>query len=212
VPALVNFLGQHAREDLRLLCLTVLGRIGSSAVVPPIIDRYLHDVSENVRQQALAVLPQEHFDDALPILVGALKSELNLVVRRAAVALGHIGDPVTIPALIDALVTSHRYKVQVPAASGITIGYTPNGQAGVVDPRALSSSLPPEVAGLARTGQLPYGATVTPAFANTRVPKVVTVRAEIQNQEVLAALEQMTGQNLGYNEREWQLWHALNKS
>lgn len=210
IPALRQFLATHESADYRSLFVAVLGQIESPAAVAPLMDRYLNDISDIIRRQTLELLTTERYAPAIPILVAALKSDANEVVRRAAVALQKIADRATVPALIEALITAHRYKVQVPSSSGISIGYTPNGQAGMVDPRAISSSLPPDVAMMARAGQLPYGAIVLPPVGQVNIPKFVNVRAEIQNHEVLAALESITGKNLGFNERDWQLWWSLN--
>jgi hypothetical protein len=41
--------------------------------------------------------------------------------------------------------------------------------------------------------------------------KTVTVTSEMKNVPVLAALEKLTGKNLGFNERDWHLWWAIQK-
>jgi hypothetical protein len=45
-----------------------------------------------------------------------------------------------------------------------------------------------------------------------RPPKHVIVNRDEQNREVLATLQKITGQNFGYNERTWALWHAAQKN
>ena len=62
--------------------------------------------------------------------VQALRSKDNVIVNRAAEALGTIGDPEAISPLIDALVTTHKYLIQ-PAGGGgpgeITAGFGTGG-------------------------------------------------------------------------------------
>ena len=90
---------------------------------------------------------------------------------------------------------------QTPTAS---IGIGPNGQVGF--PASGSNWLPPQLQGLAATGQLPYGAIVIPPANQPRTTRTVTIKAEVKNAEVLAALKKITGQDFGYNKRAWEAW------
>lgn len=210
IPALTSFLGEHEQENVRQLYANVLGHIGGPEAALGLVERYLFDGSETVRQQSLLLIPPDQHAAVLPKLVKALKDDSNHVVRRAGAALGMFGNPAAVPALIEALVTSHKYQVPVRSRGSIGFGYTPNGQVGMVPPGA-SSVLPPEIAMLAAAGQLPYGYEVVP-FPGTSVTRYVTVRAEVQNEEVLSALKSITGKDFGYNEHDWHLWWAINKS
>jgi len=116
------------------------------------------------------------------------------VVQRAAVAIRDIGDMTAVPYLIGALVTRHRWKVEVPQSPSVAV-IGGNG-----------SWLPPEVEGLARTGQLPYGAIVIPPATQPRTTRTVTIKGDVKNAEVLAALKKITGQDFGYNKRAWEAW------
>ena len=54
------------------------------------------------------------------------------MVNQAAWALGRLGDPSAIPALIDAVVTKHRFKVQTGSGpGGISGGFSPQGGGGM---------------------------------------------------------------------------------
>ncbi len=209
VPALTQVMADHASDDVRMLYTLILGNLEGMKAVPAIVNRYLYDSNPAIRQKAFEVLEPEQFEVALPILVAALKNPVNAVVGNAALALGKIGDPVVIPALIDALVTTHKYQVQVPTGNAVSFGTASNGRTGTVNP--YSNTVPPEIEAMARTGQLPYGAIVVPHSATPQLTKTTTVKVDLKNPNVLTALEALTRQNLGYNERDWQLWWSLQK-
>lgn len=207
VPALKQFMTKHGDPDVRLLSVSILAKMDGNAAVEALLERYLFDGHEAVRQHAIESLPAHQWEVAVPMLISALKNDGNNIINRAAVALGEMGDPMAVPHLIDALVTSHKYKVEVPTGNAMSFARGPGGRVS----GGSSSSIPPEVEAMARTGQLPYGAVVMPHFANQQLTKTVTVRVEQKNPEVLAALEALTGQNYGFNERDWQIWYSLQK-
>jgi hypothetical protein len=138
-----------------------------------------------------------------------LKNNSNQVVQRAAAAIGEFGNINTVPYLIEALVTSHRWKIQVRANTSVSVGTTPDGQVGV--PNSLNGVIPPEVEMLARTGQLPYGAIVLPPNAVRRT-RTVTIKGDVKNEAVLAALQKLTGEDFGFSEHDWRLWWTTRTS
>lgn len=213
IPAMNTAMSEGDRE-VRALYVRVLSGMQGPKPVKPLLDRYLLDADEQIRNEALAGLKPGQQPFAVAYLVSALGHESNEVIRRSATALGRMGDEAAVPALIKALVTTHRYKIQVASNNAMSFATTPSGQTGMVDPRLFSgSALPPELDLLARAGQLPHGAVVLPG-PGTPPAKVrtVTIKAEIKNEDVLAALVALTGKNFGYNERDWQLWWSIEKS
>jgi hypothetical protein len=128
-------------------------------------------------------------------------------VQRAATAIGEIGDPAAVPYLIEALVTSHKWKIRVPAGNTTTFNVLPSGRPTMA---GASSYLPPEVEALARTGQLPYGAIVYPPRFQEQPTRTTTIRGDVKNEPVLKALKRLTGQDFGYNKRSWQVWWQTN--
>ena len=79
--------------------------------------------------------------------------------------------------------------------------------------------LPPGYNGLAgtqidmlyRAGQLPYGYIVE--NSGPPVPaKVVNVKADVRNVQVLNALKKITGEDFGYDQRDWQRWWAVKQA
>lgn len=204
VPAIVNFLGENGDVEVRLLCVRLLGQFSGPKPVAPLVRKSLFDRELSIRAAARKALRPEQYELALELYVPELKNESNMVVQRAAVAIRDLGDKTAVPYLIAALVTRHRWKVEVPSASTASVMMTPNGQVGMAGQQPW---LPAEVEALARTGQLPYGAIVVPSGLEQRLPnRVVTIKGDVKNAEVLAALKQITGQDFGYNKRAWETW------
>lgn len=203
VPAMVNFMGDEEDDDVRLLCAELLGQLNGDKPVEPLIDMALHDDDEDVRSTARRGIKTEQFELALHYYVPELKNDSNTIVQRAAAAIADIGDPKVVPYLIEALVTTHKWKIQVPANNTTSFGVSPNGSIGM----SGSGYLPAEVELLARSGQLPYGAIVTPPPFQGRQTRTVTIKGDVKNSAVLAALKKITGQDFGYDERRWQVWY-----
>jgi hypothetical protein len=207
IPALVTHMSDHDNVGVRRLFVAVLGNIPGPQPVAPLVARSLFDGSSTVRDAALAALKGDQFEAALPLYVPALANNDNAVVNRAAKALAHIGDPRTVPALADALVTSHVFKISVPENDAISVGVGPSG-VGFADPRAVSQYLPPNIEAQLRTGQLPFGVTINEPFAPPKRMKTVNVQIQLTNDGVRSALTQLTGRDFGFDERTWKLWWA----
>lgn len=206
IPALKNFLSDHADAQVRRLLVRILGQIEGPRSLPLLVHHLLIDPDHVVRQDAFTSLSPARYGEALPLLIKGLQNKSNPVVCRAAEVLMEIGDTRAVPALIDALVTTHAFQVQVPSTDGVSFS-----QGGVGGNRAFSGYLPPDVEIMARTGQLPYGVSVLSDPSTPRLMKTVTVTVDVKNAAVLSALEKLTGRNLGYNEREWHVWWAIQK-
>lgn len=202
---LIQMMSQHESNDIRLLYIQILKQIDSNQAITPLVDRLLNDPSDLVRSDALRAIVPTRTRLGVPMIVSGLTNRSNLVVNRAAEALGQIGDTRAVPALIEALVTTHFYSIDVPTPIGTGPGITVGR-----DRRPFTTNLPPEVEIAARTGQLPYGVIQNPT--TPVVMQRVTVSEDLKNPTVLEALEKLTGQNLGYNERDWHVWWALQKS
>jgi HEAT repeat protein len=207
VAALTSHMADHEESAIRELFVNVLADIPGPKPVRPLVARSLFDDVEPVRLAAIAAIKPDQYEPAMAMYVPALLSNDNPVVNRAAMALGEIGDQRVVPALIDALITSHSYKIEVPVNDAIGVALGPGG-ATLADPNAISQYLPPEIEIQLRTGQLPFGAVVLPPTGIPQRTRAVRVQGQLKNTEVLAALERLTGQNLGYDERSWKLWWA----
>jgi len=211
VAALSTHLGDHDQSSLRALFVEVLGNIPGPRAVKPLVDRSLFDRDATVRTAAFDALKPDQYGTAVPLYAQALLNADNQVVNRAAGGLSRFGDARIVPALIDALVTSHRYEVKVPVNTPLNFAL-PNG-AGSVDPRALSPYLPADVDVALRSGQFPAGVVVLPPVGGQPQRfRVVKVQAQLSNAEVLAALRKFTKQDFGFDERTWKLWWAAEGS
>ncbi|MCA8995338.1 MAG: HEAT repeat domain-containing protein [Planctomycetaceae bacterium] len=206
ISALDRFLGSHESRQVRLLMVEILSGISDQRIVVPLLEFFLYDGDPVVRRGAIDLLGPAYLDTALPHLVKALDDDSNLTVNRAAEALGFLGDERAVPRLIESLITSHKYKVAVPQGNQMSFGTGADGRPTM----GGSSLIPPGIEMMARAGQLPYGAIVNPPNVPGAM-KTVTVRVTVKNTDVLGALQKLTGQDFGYDERAWLQWWTVKK-
>lgn len=205
-PAILKFLATDSRVAVRELAVNILIRIGGAKATTGLVNLSLFDESMDIRAAALEGISPEQQAAAQNAFIQALKSDFNAVVCRAGYALGKIGDKKAIGPLIDALVTAHNYQVTSDVPSHPVYSFSTNGNFAQNTP-----TLPPHVEAAVRTGQL-----MTPVYApsdsNVIQKKVVSVRVEQRNSDVLTALEELSGKDFGYDKRTWHLWWAAEKS
>lgn len=200
--ALRTILEGHRDVRLRVINAEVLGRLEQGAGVPGLVRCLLLEDDLEVLQAARRSLRTEHYAQAIPLLLKGLQSAENRTINRAAELLGMIGDRQVVPALISVLVTTHTQRQLVPVNTAVSFASPTTG--------GNSYGLPSDLEMLSRAGQLPYGVQVQQGgFQRTQV---VNVRVQVTNAHVLEALRKLTGKDLGYNERDWQLWWALQQS
>lgn len=209
LPALGRFLSKHNDRGMRLLYVNVLDRLPGTSAVPALVQKSLHEEDHEIRWRALNALDPEQYAAARPLYVKALRHELNDVVRRAARALERVGDQSVIPSLVAALVTTHRYRVQVPANDAVS--FNTNGSFSLGGAPG-TAGLPPELEAMLLSGQFPNGVIVLSQPPAPIRMRVVTIRVNQQNPEVLAALQKLSGESFGYDSRTWQLWWAAHKA
>lgn len=117
---------------LKVLYIDVLSRLRDVAAVPPLLERAMKDPEPEVRERCADALEAVGPEQALGILTRWLKDKDNQVVNQAAWVLGRLGDPAAIPALINAVVTKHRFQVQTGGGpGGITGGFSPQAGGGL---------------------------------------------------------------------------------
>ena len=206
VPALTQNLADEKNESLRRLYVRILSQIPGPRPVKPLVSLSLTDADYELRYKALNAIRPDQYDVAMTLYAAELRDDSNTIVRRAARALERVGDERVVPDLIKALVTTHRYKVRVPANNSMsfsTAGSFANS----------GTPLPLDIEILLRTGQLPNGVIIHDPTANQMMrTKVVTITRDQKNREVLAALTKLTGENFGYNKRDWRLWWTAKKA
>ncbi len=202
VSALVQFLGKSQRPDVRRLFIEIAGKIEGPVPVVPLATQSVREDVRELRELALTMIDEAHYDQARQLVIDELRDRNNIVVRRAGTVLAKIGDETSAPALIRALVTTHSYKVRVPV-QGYSFGVDGSIPSG--------SGLPPEIEIGLRTGVYD-SVQVVPLLGAARATKLIPVAINRENVEVLMALRQITESNFGFDEKAWQRWWNVDRS
>lgn len=207
-PAVSRFLGEHTAREVRFLGVNILTQSGGLKSAIALSKIALRDQDQEVRFNALQGIDEAFHEKVQALFIRELRSENNAMVNRAAAGLMRVGDERSVPQLIDALITAHKYQVRVPGGAGQTYSFGTDGS--FAQPTA---TLPPDVEAAIRTGQLPQGAVFlnSPNGADNNLTRTITVRMEHQNTDVRAALQRLTKEDFGYDERLWHLWWSAKK-
>jgi hypothetical protein len=197
-PLLDVLAGEKSREEDRYLLVEILEKIPAGAATTGLVRVAVGDDRLRNRERAAEALKPRKSPGLLRELAGYLKDNNNAKVNRAATALGELGDDTMVVPLIEALVTTHKYKIEpsiqevAQAASGGSRGtqkvVTPDGR--VIEAPATTGS--------------PYSAGGGFGVGPSPGPKIVT--ETLSNNEVLTALEKLTGQTLGFDKTRWTRW------
>lgn len=126
VPALGRFLASDLSRDFKLLFIRILANIiaadpkkGATAQQPLALAA-IEDPDEEVRLSCLDVLKKIKDPNVVDFFIGKLnvkmatrkyKGDANMMVNRAALALGQIGDTSVVGPLIKVLITAHKKKI-----------------------------------------------------------------------------------------------------
>ncbi len=201
IPGLIQVLSKHDNAEVRNLFVEIVAQISSSRSAFPLATYAVREEVAEIRRRALAAIRQEHQEVAQGVFIKALRDKNNAVVRRAGIALARVGDIRAVNPLIQSLVTRHSFKVRVAVP---TVSMRTDGSFGT------PYNLPPDlIAGIA-AGQFPYGVIINLPAQNV-VTKVVPISLAIENDEVLAALQKLTGLNYGFDENAWTRWWNLER-
>lgn len=196
LAALDELLGTQEIEAYRLLLIEILSNMENPKVTSQLVVRSLTDPSAEVRSRAIELLAKRDDPDAREKYARALHSTENLVVRRAAAALGALGDPSVVPALIEALVTTHKVPIAPEDRSPSGFGFSSTT---ATPPSAAIGSLP---GGVSSPIILPRAGGLGLSYGGGKQPRMVKV--EIQNSEALFALNKLTGNNFGFDKEAWR--------
>ena len=93
-----------------------------------LMKRVMEDPDELVRERSVEQLRRWQSTRAMHYFIEKLSSKDNTVVNRAGAALGSLGNPDAVLPLIDALVTSHQFKVG--SGGNINAGFSQDGGVG----------------------------------------------------------------------------------
>lgn len=131
VTGLAKYLQSDQRPDARLLYAEALNRIGSYDAMMVLVNLSMLDPDEEVRLAALDGVVEHNFKPAIARYIAALKEKDNDVINRAAIGLGRMRDRTAVRPLIDALVTTHTYRIQQgnPGQTTTTFGTGANSGA-----------------------------------------------------------------------------------
>jgi hypothetical protein len=131
VPALSKYLLSEQRRNVRMLYLEALKKINNPAAMEALVGVSINDADDEIRLAALDAVVSADYRPAVGRYVQALKSKNNVVINRAGIALGEMGDRTAIGPLIDALVTTHTFTVQKgqPGQMATTFGTGANSGA-----------------------------------------------------------------------------------
>jgi hypothetical protein len=113
-PALAKVLDGEDDRDVFDMLLDVLGPLDHPVAVQTLVAYTLDPaIKGDIRDKCLDYLIHRNRPVQIFPYVQALKSKANVVVNRAGYALGRIGDEAAISPLIDALVTKHKYQIDM---------------------------------------------------------------------------------------------------
>lgn len=108
--ALVALLRRENDPTLKRLWIEVASQLDHRATIDALVDLSLTDPDEEIRHDCLEYLIKSRHPGLSTPFIRSLKDKDNVIINRAAAALGQIGDREAIGPLIDALITKHKIK------------------------------------------------------------------------------------------------------
>ncbi|MFM8250433.1 MAG: HEAT repeat domain-containing protein [Planctomycetota bacterium] len=117
-PLVAMFEDKNERRELKLIYIELLGRLNTGAAIGALVKHAIQDDDQGIRERCLDQLERIKSEQITIALCRLLRDENNVVVQRAAVALGRFQDPSATLPLIDALVTKHKQVVSSGGGAG----------------------------------------------------------------------------------------------
>ncbi|NQT37149.1 MAG: HEAT repeat domain-containing protein [Planctomycetes bacterium] len=134
-PAAVRALQAAMRRQFsgryRELYARALAQIGTPEAIRVLVDSSMGDPDDEVRFACIEHLREMRDQNIASYYVGAIASKDNGTINRAAVALGHLGDPSAVGPLIEALVTAHKFKYGSGSSGSISPTFSSGGGGGL---------------------------------------------------------------------------------
>jgi hypothetical protein len=133
VKPLAQLLKRDAPDKVRLLYVDALARIATPEALQALAVCSLYDSSEEVRLSCVDLLGKTKSHEVVGYYVGQLKNKDNRIVNRAAVGLARMGDRSAVLPLIEALWTTHKFKIVTGTGSsnGISSTFSSTGGGGM---------------------------------------------------------------------------------
>lgn len=179
VPGLIKSYQTSKHPQIKKVLIKCLGRIGTQESINMLLMIAVDEKIEELRLTALDNLKTASGKGTTEYFITRLspKTSTNDQVNHAAYALGELGDRSSIPSLIHALVTTHKFQV----VSGNQGGQTSAGM------------------GTSSNGGKGMGFSMGSS--------VQTISQDHQNFEVLEALKKITHENFSYDQQSWIRWY-----
>ncbi len=111
IGGLLRLAGDEPNPAIRRKLIDTIGRLGTPPGLSAMAQVVLTDADQEARVIALDHLVRDGSPGLASPFVGALRSKDNRVINNAAEALAILGSRPTIEPLIDALVTTHQWRV-----------------------------------------------------------------------------------------------------
>lgn len=118
LPAIHQSLDDEKRDEVRVMLLRALGKIGTAEALMSLAAGSLQDPSAEGRAVCADLVLEANQPALTSYYIQQLRNKDNKILNRAAYILGRIKDPRAIGPLIDALVTSHKFAVTSGAGPG----------------------------------------------------------------------------------------------
>lgn len=111
VPALTSHLSGSSSRNTKLLYGSVLAKIATPAAMDALVRASMSDADEEVRVFCFERIAEQQYKPAVSFYIQSLKSKNNAVINQAAVGLAYMKDSAAMGPLIDALITTHRFRL-----------------------------------------------------------------------------------------------------
>ncbi len=177
---IVKLLDREDNQRVRDLLTATLAELKHPAATTALVNFSILEPDREVRLQCLEYLMQYHQPISLKPYINALKDRDNEIVNRAAEALLRLEDPRAISPLIDALVTTHKFKNPNAPIGNMGASFSPKGSG----------------PGGGGGGGLNMGGNKNKVF-----------KRDLKNLKVREALVELSGGlDYDYDERLWRRW------
>ena len=145
VGAIKRQLDSDSDQQVRVLWVEALANIASPASLQLLAILSLEDANSEVRMSSLDHLDDSPRPDVVAFYIQKLRDKDNAIVNHAAVALARMKDRTAIAPLIDALVTTHKFKISNGSSPGqYSTSFGPGGSGlgvGGGGPKIVTQSL-----------------------------------------------------------------------
>lgn len=127
VPAILQEMKSERLPRMLRAYIEALGRIGNGVSLRTLVDLAMGSATDQYQELALEQLKKGKHPDIVMLIAGELKSKDNRRVNRAGYALGELGDPSVIPAMIDSLITKHKFQISSGDNGQMSAGFGSGG-------------------------------------------------------------------------------------